>query len=126
MGTMLIQIKDLSRSFVTEELETLALKNATLEIQKGEFVAVMGPSGCGKTTLLNLLGLIDKPTSGDFSLEGNVQAVGKIAGPTSIYSVHPDGERVMVLSYPEMLSDEKVNFIFNYGEEAKRVAPPNN
>lgn len=70
MGTMLIQIKELSRSFVTEELETQAVRNATLEIQKGEFVAVMGPSGCGKTTLLNLLGLIDQPTSGDFSLEG--------------------------------------------------------
>ena len=70
METMFIQTKELSRSFVTEELETLAVRNATLEIQKGEFVAVMGPSGCGKTTLLNLLGLIDKPTSGDFSLEG--------------------------------------------------------
>ena len=72
METMFIQTKELSRSFVTEELETLAVRNATLEIQKGEFVAVMGPSGCGKTTLLNLLGLIDRPTSGDFSLEGKM------------------------------------------------------
>ncbi len=72
METMFIQTKELSRSFVTEELETLAVRDATLEIQKGEFVAVMGPSGCGKTTLLNLLGLIDRPTSGDYSLEGKM------------------------------------------------------
>lgn len=70
MGTMLIQTKELSKSFFTEEVETMAVKSATLEIEKGEFLAVMGPSGCGKTTLLNLLGLIDRPTSGDFLLEG--------------------------------------------------------
>ncbi len=67
---MLIQTKELSKSFFTEEVETRAVKSATLEIEKGEFVAVMGPSGCGKTTLLNLLGLIDRPTSGDLLLEG--------------------------------------------------------
>jgi len=67
---MLIQTKELSKSFFTEKVETRAVKSATLEIEKGEFVAVMGPSGCGKTTLLNLLGMIDRPTSGDFSLEG--------------------------------------------------------
>jgi len=67
---MLIQTKELSKSFFAEEVETRAVKSATLEIEKGEFVAVMGPSGCGKTTLLNLLGLIDRPTSGEFILEG--------------------------------------------------------
>ncbi len=62
-------------------------------------------------------------TDGDFSVEGNVQTIGKIAGLTDTYSVHPDGERIMILSFPELLSDEKINFIFNFGEEAKRVAP---
>ena len=70
MGTILIQIKELSRSFVTEELETLAVRNATLEIQKGEFVAVMGPSGSGKSTLLNIIGGLDNLSSGDVILEG--------------------------------------------------------
>jgi putative ABC transport system ATP-binding protein len=67
---MLIQTKELSKSFFTGEVETRAVRSLTLEIEKGEFLAVMGPSGCGKTTLLNLLGLIDRPTSGDLLLEG--------------------------------------------------------
>ena len=65
---MFIQTKDLCRSYLTEEVETLAVKKVNLEIEKGEFVAVMGPSGCGKTTLLNLLGLIDRPTEGKYFL----------------------------------------------------------
>ena len=70
MKSILIQTKELSRSYLTEELETLAVQNVTLEIMKGEFVAVMGPSGCGKTSLLNLLGLIDQPSSGEYFFDG--------------------------------------------------------
>lgn len=70
MGKMLIQTNRMSKSFITEEVETTAVKNVTLNIMQGEFVAIMGPSGCGKTTLLNLLGLIDKPTSGTYSFNG--------------------------------------------------------
>lgn len=70
MEEMLIQTKNMTKSFTTEELETTAVNNVTLEIEKGEFVAVMGPSGCGKSTLLNILGLIDKPTSGTYTFKG--------------------------------------------------------
>jgi putative ABC transport system ATP-binding protein len=70
MDSMLIRTVGLSKSYHTDELETLAVKEVSLEIEKGEFVAVMGPSGCGKTSLLNLLGLIDSPTSGQYILDG--------------------------------------------------------
>ena len=55
----MIHIKNLKRSFRTEDVETLALNDVNLEITENEFVAIMGPSGCGKSTLLNILGLLD-------------------------------------------------------------------
>jgi len=61
----MIKTKSLSKVFRTDEVETTALNNVTLNIGAGEFVAVMGPSGCGKSTLLNILGLLDNPTGGD-------------------------------------------------------------
>ncbi|MBN2429834.1 MAG: ABC transporter ATP-binding protein [Acidobacteria bacterium] len=56
----------LKKIFTTEEVETSALNSVNLEVQEGEFVAVMGPSGCGKSTLLNILGLLDNPTEGEY------------------------------------------------------------
>jgi putative ABC transport system ATP-binding protein len=70
MEEIIIQTNKLTKTFFYREVETTALKNITLSIEKGEFTAIMGPSGCGKSTLLNLLGLIDRPTSGSFSLNG--------------------------------------------------------
>ncbi len=62
----MIKTSELSKIFRTDEIETTALNKINLEIDRGEFVAIMGPSGCGKSTLLNILGLLDVPTTGDF------------------------------------------------------------
>lgn len=70
----MIRVKDLSKVFRTEEIETTALNGVSFNIEKGEFVAIMGPSGCGKSTLLNILGLLDNPTSGSYELLGKEMA----------------------------------------------------
>ncbi len=61
----MISTKELTKVFRTDEVETTALNKVTLDVQNGEFVAVMGPSGCGKSTLLNIVGLLDNPTDGE-------------------------------------------------------------
>lgn len=72
----MIKVDNLSKSFRTEEVETIALDNVSLSVDDGEFVSIMGPSGCGKSTLLNILGLLDNPTDGQYWLDG--QEVGKL------------------------------------------------
>ncbi len=67
LNDKMITTQKLSKVFRTEEVETTALQNVNLKIEQGEFIAIMGPSGCGKSTLLNILGLLDPPSSGDFS-----------------------------------------------------------
>ena len=62
----MIKTQDLKKVYMTEEVETTALNQVTIEVKEGEFVAIMGPSGCGKSTLLNLLGLLDNPTEGQY------------------------------------------------------------
>jgi putative ABC transport system ATP-binding protein len=62
----MIKTTNLKKLYTTEEVETTALNNVNLEINAGEFVAIMGPSGCGKSTLLNLIGLLDNPTDGEY------------------------------------------------------------
>src|SRR6187399_375713 len=66
----MIQIRNLEKIYRTEEVETVALSNLSIDIKEGEFVAIMGPSGCGKSTLLNILGLLDDPDKGSFVFNG--------------------------------------------------------
>ena len=66
----IIELNSVNKIYRTDEIETLALENVNIAIEKGEFVSVMGPSGCGKSTLLNIVGLLDTPTSGTVSIDG--------------------------------------------------------
>ena len=66
----MIKIDNLTKMYSTGNIEFLALKNVSLEIEKGEFAAIMGPSGSGKSTLMNMLGCLDTPTSGEYILDG--------------------------------------------------------
>ena len=65
----MIRTENLTRIFRTEEVETIALNGVNIEVEDGEFIAIMGPSGCGKSTLLNILGLLDSPTEGKYWLD---------------------------------------------------------
>jgi putative ABC transport system ATP-binding protein len=62
----MLELKNLTKTFRTSEIETAALSNVNVKIEQGEFVAVMGPSGCGKSTLLNIIGMLDTPSSGEY------------------------------------------------------------
>jgi putative ABC transport system ATP-binding protein len=66
----MIQLEGVTKVFYTDEVETHALASIHLQIKKGEYVSIAGPSGCGKSTLLSLLGLLDSPTEGKYSLDG--------------------------------------------------------
>ena len=60
----IIELNNIGKVFRTREIETTALENVNLSVEKGEFLSIMGPSGCGKSTLLNIVGLLDNPTTG--------------------------------------------------------------
>lgn len=75
--TKLIELKGINKTYKNGDQELRVLKDIDLEVEKGEFVAIMGPSGSGKSTLMNVIGLLDLPTSGDYFLEG--QEVGNLS-----------------------------------------------
>lgn len=93
-----ISLDKVSKIYRTNEIETIALENVNLQINRGEFIAVMGPSGCGKSTLLNIMGLLDRPSS------GNVMLMGKRmdGGGTKIGSRVP--KQALGLYFPEFSS----------------------
>lgn len=64
----IIKLQNINKIYRTDEIETVALENVNLEVEKGEFFSIMGPSGCGKSTLLNIIGLLDTPTDGTVSI----------------------------------------------------------
>jgi len=68
----MIELFDIGKVFRNKDIETKALSNINLSVSGGEFVSIMGPSGCGKTTLLNIIGLIDSPSSGKYLLDGRL------------------------------------------------------
>ncbi len=78
-GKSLIHLDGVTKVFVTDELETHALAGIHLEIARGEYVSISGPSGCGKSTLLAILGLLDTPSGGDYTL--NSTAVANLKAP---------------------------------------------
>jgi putative ABC transport system ATP-binding protein len=71
---VLIHLENLKKTFLTDEVETHALSDIDLEIKRGEYICISGPSGCGKSTLLAILGLLETPTEGRYTLHGNAVA----------------------------------------------------
>lgn len=67
---VMIKLTGINKIYRTNEIETLALENVNLDVEKGEFVSIMGPSGCGKSTLLNIMGLLDAPSRGKIEING--------------------------------------------------------
>lgn len=66
----MVKLQNVEKVYRTESIETLALHDINLDVEKGEFISVMGPSGCGKSTLLNIMGLLDTPTRGGVEIDG--------------------------------------------------------
>ena len=85
-GQALIKLDGVTKVFFTDEVETHALSGIHLQINKGEYVAIAGPSGCGKSTLLSILGLLDSPTEGQFTLNG--RPVAELAASERARLVH--------------------------------------
>ncbi len=75
----MLNMREVSRVYRTDTVETTALDGIFLDVADGEFVAIMGPSGCGKSTLLNVIGMLDSPTSGSYVFNGT-----EVAGPFRI------------------------------------------
>ena len=83
-GSPLIRLEQVSKVFVTDEVETHALSGIHFDVRKGEYLSIAGPSGCGKSTLLAILGLLDSPTEGSYELNGKSVAALKLSDRTRI------------------------------------------
>lgn len=103
----MIEVKNISKIYRSDSVETVALDNVSFDVDKGEFVAIMGPSGSGKSTLMHIIGALDVPTSGEYIL---------------------DGEDVSVLTEDELadIRNKKIGFIFQAFNLLPRVSALNN
>ncbi len=89
MSQTVIETRNLTKEFQRDEFHVVALKDANLTVQKGDFVALMGPSGSGKSTLLHLIAAMDRPTDGDILVLGeNLRALSDPPPPTHTHT-HP-------------------------------------
>jgi len=68
----MLTLENINKTYQTDKIETIALKDINLKVKKGEFISIMGPSGCGKSTLLNIMGLLDAPSKGKIKISGNI------------------------------------------------------
>lgn len=95
MSKNLIILKNISKTYITGEIEVQALQDISFTVNQGEFLAIMGPSGSGKSTLIHIIGALDKPTSGEYFL---------------------DGKRVENLSEDELadIRNQKIGFVFQF------------
>jgi putative ABC transport system ATP-binding protein len=84
MSEPVIRMQKVKKVFATDEVETHALEDIDLEVQRGEYISISGPSGCGKSTLLAILGLLDSPTQGNYSLNGQAVASLKLSDRSRI------------------------------------------
>jgi predicted ABC-type transport system involved in lysophospholipase L1 biosynthesis ATPase subunit len=91
MSESLIHLESVTKVFVTDEVETHALAGVHLDINKGEYLSIAGPSGCGKSTLLAILGLLDSPSEGAYTLNGK-PVFGQPDSQVSLFKLDDDGK----------------------------------
>jgi putative ABC transport system ATP-binding protein len=123
----MLNLKNLTKIYRTDEVETAALNSVHIRIEQGEFVAVMGPSGCGKSTLLNVIGMLDRPTQGEYLFMGE-NVAGYTERKLSVLRKHNIGFIFQNFNLIDELSvRENIELALLYhdigsGERAERVA----
>ena len=123
----MLNMKNLTKIYRTDEVETAALNAVHIRIEQGEFVAVMGPSGCGKSTLLNVIGMLDRPTQGEYLFMGE-NVAGYTERKLSVLRKHNIGFIFQNFNLIDELSvRENIELALLYhdigsGERAERVA----
>ena len=99
---MILSLKGIYKNYLTGSVEVPALKNINLEVEKGDYLAIMGPSGSGKSTLMNIIGCLDKPTSGEYLFDGiNIE----IGHPFKLKVLVDDQERYFFVGFNDEVVD---------------------